>query len=83
MGSHIDTVATGGKYDGAFGVLALTLALVGVYGVIACTVSQRSREFGVRLALGATARGLLGLVLRQGLWLTSVGVGAGLAAAMM
>ncbi len=62
---------------GAFGALALLLAAVGLYGVLAYTVSQRVRELGIRQALGARRSDILRLVLRQGLLIAAAGVVAG------
>ncbi|MEK6321940.1 MAG: ABC transporter permease [Acidobacteriota bacterium] len=66
---------------GIFGLLALALAAVGIYGVIAHSVAQRTREIGIRMALGAGARDVLRMILRQGLMLVLIGVAVGLAAA--
>jgi putative ABC transport system permease protein len=62
----------------AFGVIAMFLAVVGLYGIIAYGVSQRTREFGVRIAVGATPRSIIGMVMRQAGVLIAVGIGGGL-----
>jgi putative ABC transport system permease protein len=64
-----------------FGISAALLAAVGIYGVIAYSVQQRTRELSVRMALGASARGIIGLVLKEGLSTSLLGLAIGLAAA--
>jgi predicted permease len=63
------------------GGMGLVLGIVGIYGVIAYVVSQRIREIGIRMALGAQPAGLLGMYVRYGLWLAGIGAAVGLVAA--
>ncbi len=65
-----------------FGALALLLACVGLYGLMAYTVARRTAEIGIRLALGARREHILWLVLRETLWLTLAGIGAGIPLAL-
>ncbi|MDR3698485.1 MAG: ABC transporter permease [Candidatus Sulfopaludibacter sp.] len=67
---------------GALAATAFLLALVGIYGVIAYSVAERTQEMGIRMALGANRADILRLVLRQGLLLALMGIGIGLAAAL-
>ena len=68
---------------GAFGILALLLAGVGVYGVLSLIVAERTREIGIRLALGASPRGMIALIVKHALLLSAIGVTAGLAMALL
>jgi predicted permease len=69
---------TGAFFASVFGGLGLILALVGVYGIVSYAVTLRTQEIGVRMALGAQGRDVLGMILRQGLVLTGWGLLAGL-----
>jgi putative ABC transport system permease protein len=84
MRQHLDTsielwvVRTGARMFVIFGSVALLLAMVGLYGVRAYTVARRTREIGIRMALGANAGDTLRMILREGLLVTTIGAGTGL-----
>jgi len=63
----------------AFGLVALFLAAIGVYGVLACQVTERRREIGIRMALGSSAADIFRLVMRDGARITALGILVGLA----
>jgi hypothetical protein len=66
-----------GQMFGSFGALAIILAIVGVYGVLSYSVSQRTQEFGVRMALGASPQDVRRMMIRQGMALAAWGIGLG------
>ena len=68
---------------GAFAAATLVLALIGVYGVVNYSVAQRTRELGIRVALGAQTRSLVMLVVRHGAWMAAAGVAIGVLAALL
>ncbi|MCI0538560.1 MAG: ABC transporter permease, partial [Verrucomicrobiales bacterium] len=76
-GSTMGALRIGARLFGAFGAAALLLAVVGVYGVKAFSVARRTRELGIRMALGASPRDALFLILSEGVRLVSVGLGFG------
>ena len=65
--------------SGFFGALALLLAMIGLYGVLAYTVTRRRKEFGIRIALGAQKNSIVGLILRDVALLLAVGISCGIA----
>jgi predicted permease len=83
VGASLYAARMGAILVGVLGALALLLAAVGLYGVMSFSVSRRSREFGIRVALGAQSSDVLGLVLRDGMLLVAAGIALGLSAAAM
>jgi ABC-type antimicrobial peptide transport system permease subunit len=87
MGQRVDESLARRRFSmlllGVFASFALVLATIGIYGVMAYLVSQGTREIGIRMALGASQRNVLSLVVRQGMALALSGVMIGLAAAFL
>ena len=81
FGTILEHVAA--AFAGSFGFLAMLLAAVGIYGVVAYTTRQRTREIGIRMALGAQKRQIYQLVLRQGFLLTLAGLFIGVALSLV
>jgi predicted permease len=72
-------IILGGTMSGLFGAIGLALASIGLYGVVANTVSQRTREIGIRTALGASGASILRLMMRESMVLAAIGIAAGFA----
>jgi ABC-type antimicrobial peptide transport system permease subunit len=81
LGSIFERLA--GTFAGAFGLLALLIAAVGIYGVVDYTTRQRTREIGIRMAIGAEPADIFKVVLNQGIKLALIGLSVGLGMSIM
>ena len=77
-GPNVRVIRLGSMLFGAFGGLAMLLSSLGIYGLKSYAVARRTRELGIRMALGANARNVVGLILRESAWLAGLGLGFGL-----
>jgi ABC-type antimicrobial peptide transport system permease subunit len=82
IGNSMDTDRIIATLAIAFAVLAALLAAVGLYGTLAYAVTRRTREFGIRMALGADRRRILSLILREAGWVVAIGIAAGIPVAL-
>jgi predicted permease len=82
MGISLFPARVAAAFLGGFGIIALVLAAIGIYGVTSYSVAQRTRELGIRMALGAERRDVVAMILRQCLKLTALGLGVGLIASL-
>ncbi len=73
---------SGAQVASEVGAIGLILAIVGIYGLVSFTAAQRTREIGIRMALGGSAGDVLRLVLKQGVWMVTIGLGVGVVAAL-
>jgi len=81
-GPMVRVVRLGSMLFGAFGGLAMLLSLLGIYGLKAYAVASRTREIGIRMALGASTRDVVAMILHESTWLTGLGLGVGLLLAL-